>query len=475
MKKTFILVVLLINTTFAFTQKIYEIPQVDERVELMSIVFRLAEANEYVTNKLPMYINEVDKYFEKYKNHKLIEYTKTLRNEYGVAYDAVAKFAVFLEIKNNKIKLRQDIDLQQLDKRWNRECIPKYIVLLNGFYKKTKFNDFFVKNEKIRKVAEENFAKEVTDKTNFDWFENFFGWLPAHKFRIIISLANGNSNYASKIIYNDSTEEYYAIIGSGRVDKNGLPIYIENMMGGTISTLTHEICHSFCNPLIYEYLDELLPKATIFNNLNREKMISMAYGDPKTFLCEILARACVIQYQLEYKFNNHKYEEAKAVAIEVCNGFLYVPQLLSAFERYKADRTNYKTLRDFMPEIVKVQNSIDPQQLYNEVESKKPIIIGTNIENGSNSVDCNLDHITVYFDRKMFAGNNGTTKGEYAKPKFTGKDQWNEEGTEWTVFVELEPDTQYQIKFPNVFFVDYKTLFNPKDTYILTFKTKPAQ
>ena len=474
MKKTLFLIVLFLNTTFVFSQKIYEKPVVDERVELMSIVFRLVEAKEYVSKYVPLYTDEIDKYFEKYKNHPLIEYSKKLRDEYGVAYDAVASFSILLEIKNNKIKLRQDIDLQKLDTRWNRNSIPKYIELLNDFYKKTKFNDFFVKNEQVRKIAEENFAKEVTDKTNFDWFENFFGVFPAHKFRIIISLANGRSNYGPKIIYNNSTEEYYAIIGSWQVDKNGFPIYIESMGVSVISTLIHEICHSFCNPLIDEYLDELLPKATVFNELNKEKMKRMAYGDPKTFVGEILARACVIQYQFDHY--NHKYEEMKAVAMEICKGFLYIPELLSAFKIYKADRINYKTLRDFMPEIVKVQNSIDPQQLYDEIESQKPIITRANIPNNCDSVDYNLDHITVYFDRKMFAGNNGTNYGEYAWPKFVDKPtKWNDEGTEWTFFVQLEPDTQYQIRFPSVFFVDYKTLFNLRDTYILTFKTKPAQ
>jgi hypothetical protein len=398
MRKSLFLIVLIFNTTFSFAQKVYETPQVDERVELMSIVFRLAEAKEYVKNNVPLYTNEIDRYFEKYKNLPLIEYTKTLRDEYGVAYDAVAQFSIFLEIKNKKIKFRQDIDLQKLDTRWNRDSIPKYIVLLNDFYKKTKFNNFFIKNEQIRKIAAENFAKEVTDKTDFDWFENFFGFLPAHKFQIIISLANGSSNYGPKIVYNDDTEKFYAIIGSWQVDKNGFPIYKESMGVSVSSTLIHEICHSFCNPLIYEYLDELLPKATVFNELSKEKMQNMAYGDPKTFIGEILARACAIQYQIEHY--NNRYEETRAVATEVCSGFLYIPNLLSAFKIYKDDRINYKTLRDFMPEIVKVQNSIDPQQLYDEVESQKPNITGTNIPNNCDSVDYNLDHITIYFDRK---------------------------------------------------------------------------
>ena len=129
MKKTFFIIALLLNSFAIFAQEIYEKPVVDERVELMSIVFRLAEANEYVTNFVPLYVNEIDRYFAKYKNHPLIEYSKKLRKEYRVAYGNVAALAISTEIKKSKISLRKDIQLETLG-RWHIDSIPKYIVLL---------------------------------------------------------------------------------------------------------------------------------------------------------------------------------------------------------------------------------------------------------------------------------------------------------------------------------------------------------
>jgi hypothetical protein len=467
-KKTIILTALLINAICVFSQEIYEKPVVDERVELMSIVFRLAGNEEYVRNEIPMYVNEVDKYFEKYKKHPLIKLSTALHNEYGVSFDAIATFSLLLEMKDGKLNLT---DLHQLDKRWNQDSIPKYMRLLNDFYQKTNFHNFFENTKLIREKAEANFAKDVTDNIDFEWFKKFFGYLPEKKFRIFISLANGPSNYGPTIIDKDGKDVFYQIMGSWQTDKYGFPKYGNN----NIITLVHEISHSFCNPSVLKYQDELLPQSTIFFNLNEEKMRRMAYGNPISFMYEILVRACVIQYDNEH--NKKYFQTNEAIAQEVNNGFLWLPQLWEAIKEYEKD-TTYKTLRDFMPEIVKLQNSINPQQLYDEMENDKPIITGTNILNNCDTVDYNIDNITIYFDKPMFKWNTGIIwGGEYNifEETFTWEyEEWNEEQTEWTFSIKLKPNVEYEIGFPSSSFVDLKYR-HPKETYTLTFKTKPSQ
>ena len=466
MKKTFLIILLFTNSFAFFAQEIYEKPVVDERVELMSIVMRLSGAQEYVSNNIPLYANEIDKHFEAYKDHPLIKYTQSLR-KFGVSYDAVVDFALYSEIKKGKIVFNKDIKIETLDDRWERDSIPKYLKLLNDFYKKTKFNDFFVKNEQMRKAAEENFAKEITDKVDFDWFKKFFRVLPERKFRIIISLTNGMHNYGPQVIYKDGTEEYYAIMGCWKTDENGFPTY-EDKEGTITGTLIHEISHSFCDLPVSKYLDELYPQASVFFQMNQENLYSMACGNPESFLHEVFVRACVSQYNKDHNIKYDIYEHIKKI-----NDFLWVPQLLEAFERYNND-TTYKTLIDFMPEIVKLQNSLDPQKLYEE----KPTITGTNIENGSDSVDYNIDHITVYFDKPMLVGYDFPAPyfipSEPPVIEFT-RDKWNNEGTEWTFYVKLEPDTQYRIEIPYWNFIDAKQRYFAKSDYTLTFKTRKEQ
>ena len=470
MKKTLFLIGLFLNATIAFSQEIYEKPVVDERMELMSTVFRLVGTREYVSYDLPMYTNEVDKYFEKYKNHPLIEYSTTLLSKFGVSYNAVAEIALLLEIKNKKLKLRQDVDLQKLDERWQRDSIPKYMVLLNDFYKKTKFHDFYVKTENIRKIAEENFAKEITDKVDFDWFKRFFRVLPARKFRIIISLLNGGSNYGPTLFYNDGTEEYYAIMGTWQANYKGFPKY-EDKEESVTNTLIHELSHSFTTPFLKEYEDKMMEKSNIFFDFYEEKIRNQGYGEPRVFIYETFVRACAIQYEIENNKPQHKID--MSIAYEINNGWLWIPQLLEAFKKYEND-TIYKTFYDFMPEVVKLQNSLDPQQLYDEIENNKPIIT-TNIETGSDSVDYNIDNITLYFSKPMFPIDNGfTCCGEgYAEIDFTNFSgfQWNKEGTEYKTTITLEPDSKYYFGFPNYFFMSLNYLC-PKNSCDLIFQTK---
>jgi hypothetical protein len=329
---------------------------------------------------------------------------------------------------------------------------------LNDFYKKTKFHNFFIKNENIRKIAEENFAKEVIDNIDFDWFKRFFKTLPEKKFQIIVHL-NGWNCYGPKVIYKDGTEEFYAIISSYKVDENGFPTF-DNRFG---NTLIHEISHSFFDSYIAEYIDELLPQATVFYQLNSDELRQLYCGRPYSYLGEILVRAAVFQYA-----KDHNYYDEYELKAEVNNGFLWLPQLLEAFGKYEMD-TTYKTFNDFMPEIVKLQNSLNPQQLYDEIAS----ITGSNISNNNDSVDYNLDHISLYFDKPIYIMSNRMSHYLDISPKieFTKAEKWNDNATELTLYVKLEPDTQYRINIVYVHFLDAKNEFYLKNGYILTFKT----
>ena len=69
-------------------------PIVDERLELSSIVFRLAGAEEYVCDGVPQYMKEI-------------------------GYDAVASSAFYLKIENGRVGIADEAKLER-EKRWNK-------------------------------------------------------------------------------------------------------------------------------------------------------------------------------------------------------------------------------------------------------------------------------------------------------------------------------------------------------------------
>ncbi|MDR0812021.1 MAG: DUF4932 domain-containing protein [Paludibacter sp.] len=444
-------------------------PKVDERTELMSVVFRLAEAKEYVTNNIHSYVTDIDSFFSPYKEHPVVKYSKMMRQNFFVGYDAVMALAVNLEIENGNVSLHKDINPCEIESRWQCDSISKYILLLNDFYSKTEFNRFFTEHKRLYSDAENNFTNNVISNIKFEWFEKFYGESTDDKFNIIISLANGTNNYGPHIKYNNGKEDYFAVIGTWLTDSLGNPVYQKNLG----SYVIHEFNHSFCNKLIDKYLVELLPKAEQFNDLVIDKMKAMAYGTAQVYLYELLVRACVIKYG-EYNLGKNA-NVGIWVAQERDNGFLWMENLNQVLSEYELNRDKYPTLQSFMPEIVKVQNGLNPQRIYRQWIKNQPVIIGTNIKNGAQDIDPNTTQIIVKFNKKMNTccyGSSYGKQGENFMPE-TIDAKWNAKNAkEWILEIKLKPNTEYSVSFPAQFFYSEKGYYSPKETYYLDFKTK---
>ena len=98
-----------------------EKPHVNKRVELLSIVFRLAERPEYSSNVFKLYYDRVEQHFEKFKNHELIQFTKSFMNERGIGYDAPMWMAIHLD---DNLNLLTNIN----DNVWQRDPDRKSVV-----------------------------------------------------------------------------------------------------------------------------------------------------------------------------------------------------------------------------------------------------------------------------------------------------------------------------------------------------------
>lgn len=64
----------------AWSTPILEKPVIDTRVEVLSIAFRLAECDEYSSQYNKVYVERIEKHFEKYRDHELIQYIEKFAN-----------------------------------------------------------------------------------------------------------------------------------------------------------------------------------------------------------------------------------------------------------------------------------------------------------------------------------------------------------------------------------------------------------
>jgi len=320
-------------------------PKIDKRVELLSIVFRLAGNREYSDDQYKIYTDDIHKYFDKYKGHELITFAQEVRNKNGVAFDAVMKMAIHLEPPpslNPIIPFTSDIP----DGRWGKENAAKFVNLLQQFYLDTKFESFFASHEQLYQSVQNQF-KKVYNELDIDWYYQFYGEKPKGNLNIVLGLGNGGGNYGVKIIVSDGIEDTYAIIGTGSLDSLGQPKYNVN---DNLPLLVHEFNHSFINYMMKNYQNEFNEAGSKLYDIIKQNMNRRSYGSWQTMMNEALVRASVIRYLM--KHNSDSNVAKKQLVEEFNNGFFWIKGLVECLGEYEKNRTKYPTLESFVPNLI---------------------------------------------------------------------------------------------------------------------------
>lgn len=416
--------------------------KVDRRVELMSIVARLAGYGEYVNNQFKSYADDVDNYFGKYKQHPAVQFAGKIRESHSIGFDAVMKMAVHLN-PPPALTPRVAFTDQLPDPRWGKDTAEQFAKLLQQFYKDADCERFFRSHADVYRTAEERFQL-LTSKVDFDWYTRFYGEVPRGSFNLYIGLLNGGGNYGVKVVHTDGREDLYAIIGTWQVDKAGLPIYGE----GNLSTIIHEYNHSFINDLVLEHERELSAAGESIFLPVTERMKALAYATWQTTLIESLVRTAVIRYQLDHGGQPQAIYEA--MIIERNLGFLWTEELFALLGTYENTRKVYPTFRSFFPLVVGYFNDFSQRIQYvaKRFDEMTPHVSSISpFTNGAQDVDPNTTELTFAFDRPLdpnggFSFNAGPGGDEHFPiEKSLG---YLENGNKFKTKVKLRPDWEYE-------------------------------
>jgi uncharacterized protein YihD (DUF1040 family) len=339
---TRILIAIFITLNFqACAQKevLLEKPKVDERIELLSIVFRLAEKREYSNKNFKFYVDRIEQYFEKYKNHELIQFTKSIINETGISFDGPMWMAVHLD---DNLKLLTDVkDVWQHDPRWTKENVEKFVPLLQKFYKDTNFDKFFKDNAVLYDEAVKRFTP-IYEQVNMNWCFSFFGKEPTEIF--LIKIGFGNNFYGVNLDYSNGNRKVYAIMGLiGTFDNAGFPEY---SIMYDLPLVIHEFNHPF--------IDKLTEKNKELFRESGEKIssdvITEAYSSWEVVLDETLVHASVIKYMKDHDFKQSEIEMWIKMIKEIF-GFFWIEDLVEELCSYSKQRDKYPTLESYMPKL----------------------------------------------------------------------------------------------------------------------------
>ena len=470
MKTKLLVLSILFSSILTFSQNKL-VAKVDERVEIVSIAFRLAGAEEYSQNYNIKYTDDINTYFKSYKNAQVVEFIKNNRDKNGLGYDAVMSMAVHLSFKNEKFSPVKEKE-NSLDKRWDKVDIKQFIFLLNEFYKITNFQNFFNDNAENYKNAEIAYQNSVLSDFNIKWYTKFYGNDSSEEYKIILGYGNGSGNYGIKVNPKRSKTVVNAVVGVWDFDENGNPKFDKDVFQ---PLLIHEFNHSYVN-YILEMNDN---KAKVQNSgkLIYEKvekeMKSQAYGDWETMINESIVRAAVIRYMMDnhYQKEDIDYE----IMIQKRNSFLWIDQLVDLLGNYQNNRQKYPAFQSFYPKIIDLFNQIAPNMdvIMKDYEQKLPRVISISPEIwNKQDVDFNIHEITVNFDREMTGKGVSINFGESGKEHFPLKkfDGYTNNNVSIKLLMDMKPNTEYE-------FVLTGNKFISKDGYplnktIIKFKTK---
>ncbi len=457
---------------------------VDPRVELLSIVFRLAGNSEYNRGRIPSYIKDVDEHFGPFKDHAAVVRARELFKRRGISYDAPMMMAVCLtDIASVELRPCRDAFPLRRDRRWTARDAAALIKDLRSFVRATDFPAFIERHQPLYRTACDRLEQVLRERRISEWFDSFFGSRPQADFIVAIGMLNGGACYGPSVQLADGREEIYSVLGAGAVDEAGQPKFD----AAIVSTVVHEFCHSYTNPLVDKHLDALKPSGERIFRVVQAEMKRQAYGQWKTVMTESLVRACGVRYALATG-------GAAAAAAETKHNtdrhFLWTGGLADLLAEYETSRQMYPTLDVFMPRVVEFFNHYAAERLEKDsaalqekrrlrleaIKAKSPGIVSLVPANGAQDVDPNLPAIVVTFDRPMVKGNLAVMRLDLGSLPFAGKSTFDDSGKVLTIPVKLKPQTEYRFGLnAENFLVMRDVQGNPLAPVVVSFKTRAAQ
>jgi hypothetical protein len=280
--------------------------RVDKRVELVSIVFRLAGSPEYNRSKTP-YAQGVDKSFAAFKNHPAVAAAAELRKKHGISHDAVMILAVHLDDELQPVDVAE---LPSIDPRFTGVDIAPFAEKLRDFAKVAPFAKFYEMAAKVYDPAVAKLRETIGGEDIIGFFDGFFGKRPNGKYTAGPAMLAGSHNFGVR-----HGEHFYQLLGDN----------------ATLDVIVHEMAHSYINPLFGRHAKALEPAGTALFPLFADAMQRQSYANWQTMFNESGVRALVVTFMRDRKGDRAAAAQARN---EMRSSFLWINELVEVFRKY---------------------------------------------------------------------------------------------------------------------------------------------
>jgi hypothetical protein len=340
-------------------------------------LFKIKECSTYQ----PIVKQALNKYGH-LKNSKIALLTAkindTLLQKYGIGNDAMMKPLLYhKEFPLKGWNEAYAFEGNTLTKAQNEEVtslITNYITELEHFFDQEKIGDFFKENKAFYEGGIAEYERQIPP--NFtSAMEQFYGE-KFQKYIVLISPMmmwpiddNEGRGIGTDVKDKSGNKSIYEIASPFmRVQKPGQFGY-DNQFQARFLTV-HEFGHSFVNKEVYRYKDQLGKFKDLFEKSNLKEIMTKTSGvaDYQTCVVEHLVRLGEIQTA---KIQHDDKRAKKLEEYHLKNYFIFLPQLEEKIKEYNANRAQYKTFGDFVPELIKVFENTNVEFINQELEAIK--------------------------------------------------------------------------------------------------------
>ncbi|MGD0667344.1 MAG: DUF4932 domain-containing protein [Bryobacteraceae bacterium] len=324
---------------------------VDPRVELMSILFRLAGNPEYNQCRIPAYDKAIETWFAPYRDHQAVK----LAHGLDIGFESPMKLAVYVTDADSLAeRVPFDAPGFHLCQGWDAAKVRAFLNAARAFVVDSKFKEFLTSQQPLYQATNVRVRAFVETKADLPWFSRFFGSSTLGRFAILPGLANGSPSYAVRFVGPGGAEVIYAIPGVWTLDAAGLPLFNADWR----STVVHQFVRSYCGPLVDKFAPGMEKSARRIYASVGDAALPHSSGNWKMVLDESLVRAVAVRYTIDH---DGAAAARNLVRAESAHSFVWVGDLSNLLGQYEKDRQHYPTLESFMPRVAQFFDDLAPR------------------------------------------------------------------------------------------------------------------
>lgn len=426
---------------------------VDPRVELVTVLARLAGLPEYQAAGIADYDAAVDAHFAPYRDHASVATMRRLARERHIGFNAPIELALLATPGTWAPAVPLSPLPDFLDPRWDPASAHDFLDAARRFERDTGAEAFFASQRPLYDAVEAAVRANLAGRLETAWYGAQMPRRGAVRFRVVPALLAGANNYGPHIRHADGGMEVYGVLGT---PTHRAGERIQYPADAQLSLLVHEFHHPYMNPWADAHADVLLPPATALFDAVQARMRELAYGEPRILLYESLVRANTLRY---LRAHGEDATWRRLMAEDRAKGFPWTPALADLLDARAAqappfDAANEQATTRAVAALLTEWGRDHGTKVAAEArrlaeEERARLAAGPQVRlmpaDGAVVDATQVSWLELHFDRPMAPGI--AIYGD--PPRITGKPAWDEARRVLRIPVALAPGASYRLSLNN--------------------------